>query len=352
MMSSSLRKKYLAYTQKITSGNRCPINATPESLLNSFDLPKNMNSTDSKTYSLARKIFEGIALILGNIFTLGLINIFKVIRDEYHLVFCINSIKNTTKTDTETVLSNEQSFSTTSSTDESSETSESSKSLSEGSELPKTCIKESVLFPANSSTVAVNIPQEVAKSLDEIFGIKDVVSKMPVCEKIVGDDFSFETDLPHPIMKATDIHDAPHVFVKLKLADPEAYYEKCFAESDAKRAIELASEHKEYTVKEILTQIRVKKLNSIKEKTYALALGQKYYDGSSLLWGPPECYHEDRHPAFFNERSAFYIDQITYNTDGSVVESLKDKIPEFQKLFLEEGIGTDVYGNQWKLALD
>lgn len=49
------------------------------------------NKTDAKVYSLGRKIIEGIGLVLANFFTLGLINIFEVVRNEYTPVFCGNT---------------------------------------------------------------------------------------------------------------------------------------------------------------------------------------------------------------------------------------------------------------------
>lgn len=67
------------------------------------------------------------------------------------------------------------------------------------------------------------------------------------------------------------------------------------------------------------------------------------------MWGSWE--QSRREPSFFCQELRYYDDQITYE-DGAVIDSLKDKIPEFQKLFTVEGVGTDVYGNRWKLALD
>lgn len=49
--------------------------------------PNQGNQTDAKVYSLGRKIIEGFGLILANFFTLGLINVFKAVREEYEPVF-------------------------------------------------------------------------------------------------------------------------------------------------------------------------------------------------------------------------------------------------------------------------
>lgn len=46
-----------------------------------------ISSSDAKTYTLARKIFEGLGLILLNLITLGFINFSATICDEYKKVF-------------------------------------------------------------------------------------------------------------------------------------------------------------------------------------------------------------------------------------------------------------------------
>lgn len=54
---------------------------------------KEMGSTDIKTYSTTRKIFEGLGLIFLNIITLGFINLSSTIRNEYSKVFTFSAKK-------------------------------------------------------------------------------------------------------------------------------------------------------------------------------------------------------------------------------------------------------------------
>ena len=261
-----------------------------------------MSETDVKTYSLARKIFEGIGLILANILTFGLINIIfsKTIREEYERVFCNKAI-------TQVVVNDDDSNGV-----DDLVIPDQKKTSSELLEK---------IFPKDAHSKAettIKIPKKVQNSLVEIFGIKDVVSKMPVCEKTVDDFFTVE-DIPYPVMKAKDKFGFPFVFVKLKVANPEEY-------------------NKHYSL-----------IADNKAKTHLIILGQIYKNKPPLMWGSWE--QSRREPSFFCQELRYYDDQITYE-DGAVIDSLKDKIPEFQKLFTVEGVGTDVYGNRWKLALD
>jgi len=365
----------------------------PTNVGGSFNTSKPLDQTDVKTYSLARKIFEGLALIFANIFTIGLINVFNAVRNEYGPVFSIKSNNNVEENNEDPLGSEGTSQDSVNERQSEQTPSRSSKrkkiDTEETSGKAGSSIDLDKVFPANlktSSKVKVDIPEAVQKSLDIIFGIEDVVGKMPVCSKIVDDSFSPDTDLLTPIMKATDKFGAPCVFIKLKAADPEAYYEKSFADADVvlaeeiaskkedltvdqfliqlkeKRlkgadvvlAEEIASKKEDLTVDQLLIQLKEKRLKGIEAKTHIFMLAQAYYDRSPLLWKPRNfAYLETQGPAFLFKRSLFYEDQITYEENGGVVGSIEhNKIPEFQKLFNGEGIGTDVYGNRWVLALD
>ncbi len=216
-------------------------------------------------------------------------------------------------------------------------------------------VDQDKIFPKdinNNSGIIINIPKEVQNSLDIIFGMENVVSRIPICEKIVDDSFSTASDLPYPIMKAMDKFNTPCIFIKLKVADPEEYYNKHSAESMAIVAKHEVSQNNKITIESALSQLKEKELKRIKAETHVLTLGQVYRAGAPLLWGPREDYYAHREPSFLCKKGMLYIDQITYSEDGAVIESLKDKIPEFQKLFKEEGVGSDVFENRWILALD
>jgi 1-acyl-sn-glycerol-3-phosphate acyltransferase len=207
------------------------------------------------------------------------------------------------------------------------------------------------IFPENTNTndkIHVDIPEQVKKSLDQIFGIQDVVDKMPTHEEVLEGEFG---NIPYPIMKGIDKEGKPLVILKFLIANPEEYYNFNLAKNDRER-VEFAIEqnHLKEGEEEIAIQdLKEKSLKRISAEAHYLILHQIYSDGSELLWGPVEHYHQRREPSFFFKCSAFCIDQITHE-NGEVVESLQDKIPEFQKLFNGE-IATDSYDNQWKLLI-
>lgn len=64
--------------------------ANPQQYVQQSEQPEQINELDAKTYSLARKIIEGFGLIVANIFTLGLINLFSAVHAEYEPVFGIS----------------------------------------------------------------------------------------------------------------------------------------------------------------------------------------------------------------------------------------------------------------------
>ncbi len=213
----------------------------------------------------------------------------------------------------------------------------------------------SQIFPENKEEVQiqVEIPEKVKKSLDQIFGIDDVVDKMPVYGQVNSDDFKIE-DVPYPVMKAIDRNGAPCVIIKLLISNPEKYYDdRGFAEKDLK-GVEAAIKNnriREDEKDETLNKLKEKRTLNIAKKPFVLVLRKKYWnDPSSSIWVPKNDGVGESFPTFFKRSLPGYVEQLTHD-DGSVCDYLEDIIPEFQKLFKGEGVGTDFYGNEWKLCM-
>lgn len=64
--------------------------ANPQQYVQQDEQSQQLNELETRTYSLARKIFEGLGLIIANILTVGLINVFSGVRAEYEPVFGIS----------------------------------------------------------------------------------------------------------------------------------------------------------------------------------------------------------------------------------------------------------------------
>lgn len=301
--------------------------------------PTQLNKVDKKTYSFTRKFFEGIALILANIITFGIINIFKAVREEYGRVFVIGNqaiTKNETSDKSSTSIQNLP-------VNSSQTESENPKQKKVIIDLTKIFIKDT----KDDNHPKVVIPQEIQESLAEIFGIENIVDEIPTYNGVIDDSFKFE-NLTWPIMKAMDMNQTPCIFIKFKVADPGAYYDKVLAEADLEFRIEpkiQSGEIPENKKDDAAQKLKKNKLSSVAKKTYYLTFGQSYHDSSKLLWVIKGSHYEGKDPSFLSQHT-----QLTYPSNGDVINSLKEQIPEFQKLFTE-GVGTDVYGNSWKLDL-
>lgn len=315
-----------------------------------IEQPKQLNEIDDKTYSLVRKIFEGLGLILANIFTLGLINKSLAVRMEYEPVFGISY---------EDLFwcclgNSEQPIRNNLVVDPSLEFIEDSEE-EESQELP--IFDLSKIFPlelTNEADIEIIIPQAIQNSLATLFGIEDVVNKLPVCQKVADDNFSV-TDMPSPIMRVRASNGTPAIIFKLKVADPQAYMDNITDEGMLRaRAEELQTSNEEFSIDEIFIELKKATLKNINEKIHLFSLAP--FDGGRLenifCWRPRIIGDEEKEPAFFIKKAILTEDNITEQHSGNLVPSAEAQMPEFQKLFKDDGIATDPNGNKWKLAVD
>lgn len=310
--------------------------------------PEQMNETDDKTYSLARKIFEGLALILANIFTVGLINIFPTVRAEYEPVFGISWKKLFGSEDLEQVpnsLAEDQSMETTEAEED-----------SEHEEIQPLIDLSAILPPelTNLANIKVVIPEVIQQSLATLFGIEDIVNKLPICQKI-GDSTFSAADMPSPVMKVCAANHTPAIIFKLKVADPQEYlvnFEK-FTNEDSLRSraekIQTTNlETKEYSIDQLIIILKEAQLNVIKEQIHLFSL-IPYDNQEPLCWISRVAGDNYREPAFFTKKGFLDEPNFTDKNTGELVPSAKSQMLEFQKLFNGDGIATDPNGNKWKL---
>ncbi|MFI5342695.1 MAG: hypothetical protein ACHQUC_00570 [Chlamydiales bacterium] len=291
------------------------------------------NETDIKTYSLARKIFQGLAMILSNIFTLGAINFWAAFRDEYLPVFGISPFT--------------QSNSSIKPPHQHDAIDDHPIPLPDGQ---STQVLRHPHFDRifcgdaieNPPAISVTIPEPVKKSLDIIFGIENVVDRIPTYNKCGDDDFEIN-HLPFPIMKGNDPFGTPLIFIKFKVFNAEEHYRTHYLNSNELECIkERATEDGNDPVA-AEANYKAKVLKAIPRQTYCLILRQKYRDADPLLW----CTQQRGYTA-----PSFLDGYLTYDNGNVTTSSLHDKIPEFQKLFSQEGIGKDLHGIEWTVATE
>jgi hypothetical protein len=280
---------------------------------------------DVKTYSLARKIFEGIALIFANIVTIGFINIFKAVRDEYRPVF-----GNTPAQPRQ--LKEIGSVSSSSSIDTADE--------------PLLTDFQKTLFPPCESDNPVLIdkfPEEVKAIMDEHFGIKDIVSKLPTCAKIVDDDFLLVNDVPYPIMKGIDKNGYPCIFVKLRDANCDTQNINSGFKQLKEDIVEYYSSRYKITPEEAEEMAKKNYVEMHCKKTFTIALREQFRN--LVPEGTPSFL---RIVGDTGRSGEPLFGSLFTRTSGT----RRDPVPEFHKLMEEGGIATDINGNQWKLALN
>lgn len=297
------------------------------------NIKNKMSEQEIKTNSLAMKIFKifkGAALILANLFALGLKKISKTVQEEYKFVFC------------NTRIIKKSNLSQNS--DESSDC-----DLILQKKFP---IMEKIFsdIPHNKNAPKVEIDQTVQNRLSEIFGIEDIFNKVPVYEKIIDSSLDLLCDLPCPIMKGTIMvywpykdtylrKHLPFIAVKLKVADPKEFYRMHSGNH------KMNSKPSSKTIKVISdkTYTRYFYQNNPEKPTSWVPNGISPYENEYVSNDMPSflCVKEPT-----GECSNYPI--IEQNT---IPACLKEQIHEFQKLFTK-GIGTDVFGNKWKLATD
>jgi hypothetical protein len=252
--------------------------------------------TDEKTYSLARKIFEGLGLILANVFTLGFINIFKCVRDEYRPVFT-NDQKSVSSL--ESVMPRELTY------------------------------FEKQIFPCSDSDNPKTLQKftpEMRNMLDDLFGLHDVVSKMPTCDKKIQieRDWLKEFNPEQPVMKALSTQGEPLIIISLKPASEEQMRNEIlplfrFADVPAPEAyIEKAMKKKAIIILE-------------PGNTDPIEVGiVKFFDKYQvpLLWGGGN------------------------NIDHQVLKKYSDAKNQFIRMIAENAECKDANEKQWVLAID
>lgn len=292
-----------------------------------------VKETDIKTYSLARRIIQGLAMILLNIFTIATINFWAAFRDEYLPVFGFSPF-------TQSTSSNTSSSQKKDSVDETLNTS------------PDKPTEEPLRHPhfdrifcgdskENPPRISVTVPQAIRESLDTLFGIPNVVERIPTYNEIFDNSFDID-QLPSPIMKGRDSSGTPYIFIKLKAINSEECYRILF--KDTIQFVREAAVEKGQSPDEAEASFKRAKLREISGKTYFLRLGQQYRNADPLLWSVRTS--ED------NNRPYFLGEQMTYEDDGKLLPRLESNIPEFQKLFSAERVGKDQEGLEWTLATD